>query len=117
LIFQEHLNQEHPNPVCEFCGEKFNSTIRLDEHKQKECAKITVPCALKDYGCLSSVSRQYFRGKILKIRQQKSIISKSKKVLIIMNRIIFSLVFGRQSFSSITCLFHKEKISKTNFKK
>jgi len=56
LIFQEHLKQEHPNPVCEFCGEKFNSTIRLEEHKQKECTKITVPCPLKDYGCLISVS-------------------------------------------------------------
>ncbi len=80
LIFQEHLNRAHPNPVCEFCGEKFNSTIRLDEHKQKECTKITVPCALKDYGCLTSVSRQYLTRKILNIIQQKSIISKSNRV-------------------------------------
>jgi len=56
LIFQEHLNQEHPNVDCEFCGEKFNSTIGLDEHKQKDCTKITVPCTHKDYGCSEWVS-------------------------------------------------------------
>jgi hypothetical protein len=76
LIFQEHLNQAHPNPVCEFCGEKFNSTIRLGEHKQKECTKITVPCALKDYGCLSSVSWQYSKRRVLKIKEQEAVIYK-----------------------------------------
>jgi len=55
-IFQAHLNQEHQNPICEFCKQTFNSTVRLDEHKQKECTQITIPCALKDYGCLGSVS-------------------------------------------------------------
>ncbi|CAF3244377.1 unnamed protein product, partial [Rotaria sp. Silwood2] len=52
--YEEHLKTTHPNPMCEFCGEILTSTIRLDEHKQKECTKITVPCPLKEYGCLDS---------------------------------------------------------------
>ncbi|CAF1347485.1 unnamed protein product [Rotaria sp. Silwood1] len=39
--YEEHLTTTHSNPICEFCEEKFDSTIRLDEHKQKECIKIT----------------------------------------------------------------------------
>ena len=34
---------------------KFNSTSDLDLHKLNECDKITVSCALKDYGCSKSV--------------------------------------------------------------
>ncbi|CAF5006544.1 unnamed protein product, partial [Rotaria sp. Silwood1] len=54
--YEEHLKTSHPNPICEFCGEQFDSTITLEKHKQKECTKITVACALKEYGCLDSVS-------------------------------------------------------------
>ncbi|CAF4514810.1 unnamed protein product [Rotaria magnacalcarata] len=49
--YEEHLKIKHPNPICEFCEERFNSTIKLAEHKQKECTKITVPCPLKEFGC------------------------------------------------------------------
>ncbi|CAF5003011.1 unnamed protein product, partial [Rotaria sp. Silwood1] len=52
--YEEHLKTSHPNPICEFCGEQFDSTITLEKHKQKECTKITVACALKEYGCLDS---------------------------------------------------------------
>ncbi|CAM4846316.1 unnamed protein product [Rotaria magnacalcarata] len=54
--YEEHLKIKHPNPICEFCGERFNSTARLDEHKKKECTKVTVPCQLKEYGCSKPVS-------------------------------------------------------------
>ncbi|CAF5166975.1 unnamed protein product [Rotaria magnacalcarata] len=54
--YEEHLKIKHPNPICEFCEERFNSTIKLAEHKQKECTKITVPCPLKEFGCSEPVS-------------------------------------------------------------
>ncbi|CAF1516364.1 unnamed protein product [Rotaria sp. Silwood1] len=54
--YEEHLKSFHQNLMCELCDEIFDSTTRLDEHKQKECTKIIVPCALKEYGCLDSVS-------------------------------------------------------------
>jgi TNF receptor-associated factor 2 len=73
--YEEHFNQAHPNPICEFCGEKFNSTIRLDEHKQKECTKITVPCPLKSYGCLDSVYRVQLSDHYLTDIHQKAIIN------------------------------------------
>ncbi len=56
-IFQEHLNQQHQNPICRLCNQTFNSTMRLNEHQQNECTQIIVSCPLKDYGCLHSVSK------------------------------------------------------------
>ncbi|CAM4773217.1 unnamed protein product, partial [Rotaria magnacalcarata] len=35
LLFYEHLKIKCPNPICDFCGEKFNSTIGNDQHRQK----------------------------------------------------------------------------------
>ncbi|CAF2958138.1 unnamed protein product, partial [Rotaria sp. Silwood2] len=81
FIFQEHLKTTHPNPMCEFCGEIFNSTIRLDEHKQKECTKITVPCALKEYGCLDSVYRVQLQEHYLSDIHQKVIISIIRRLM------------------------------------
>ncbi|CAF3031199.1 unnamed protein product [Rotaria sp. Silwood2] len=57
LSFGDHLQQSHPNPSCEYCDTLFNSTNALDYHKLNECDKITVPCALRDYGCVTSVIR------------------------------------------------------------
>ena len=56
FLLQIHLTKEHPNPVCGFCGERFNSSDALEVHHQRTCTKITVPCALKAYGCTSLVS-------------------------------------------------------------
>ncbi|CAF4467068.1 unnamed protein product [Rotaria sp. Silwood2] len=57
--YQEHLDQSHPNPKCEHCGEQFNSVNKLNEHKVLECQKLTIICALKDFGC----NEQIIRGK------------------------------------------------------
>ncbi|UJR26901.1 hypothetical protein I4U23_008211 [Adineta vaga] len=73
--YETHLNKVHPNPICEFCGEKFTSNIRLDEHKQKECPKITVSCPLKDYGCLDSIYRVQLSEHYLSDVHQNAIIN------------------------------------------
>ncbi|UJR26899.1 hypothetical protein I4U23_008209 [Adineta vaga] len=73
--YETHLNKVHPNPICEFCGEKFTSNIRFDEHKQKECPKITVSCPLKDYGCLDSIYRVQLSEHYLSDVHQNAIIN------------------------------------------
>ncbi|CAF4887169.1 unnamed protein product, partial [Rotaria sp. Silwood1] len=77
----EHLKTSHPNPICEFCEEQFDSTIRLEEHKQKECTKITVPCALKEYGCLDSVYRVQLQEHYLSDIHQKTIVNFIRRLM------------------------------------
>ncbi|CAF4728956.1 unnamed protein product [Rotaria socialis] len=72
--YDEHLKSEHPNPMCEFCKERFNSTTRLEEHKQKECTKITVPCPLKEFGCSEPTCRAQLPEHYLTESHQKAII-------------------------------------------
>jgi hypothetical protein len=57
-FFKEHLQKSHPNPPCEYCGRTFDSVNNLDRHKLHDCDKITVACALKEYGCSASVSHE-----------------------------------------------------------
>ncbi|CAF3084046.1 unnamed protein product [Rotaria sp. Silwood2] len=73
--YEEHLKTDHTNPICDFCGEKFSSMMRLDEHKHKECTKIRVPCALKEDGCLDSICRGELQEHYLSDIHQKAIIS------------------------------------------
>ncbi|CAF1143767.1 unnamed protein product [Rotaria sordida] len=54
---EDHLQTSHPNPSCEYCGMTCNSTNDLGIHKLNYCDKITICCALKDYGCSTSVIR------------------------------------------------------------
>ncbi|CAF4025181.1 unnamed protein product [Adineta steineri] len=77
--YEEHLIKTHPNPVCEFCQEKFNSTIRLDEHKQKECTKITVSCPLKEYGCAEPILRVQLADHYLTDQHQTAIVNVVKR--------------------------------------
>ncbi len=53
--FKDHLVKAHPNPSCQYCGKKFESTNQLNLHKLNDCDKITVSCPLKMYGCSDSV--------------------------------------------------------------
>ncbi|CAF3970859.1 unnamed protein product [Rotaria sordida] len=57
VIWSDHLQTSHPNPSCEYCGMTCNSTNDLGIHKLNYCDKITICCALKDYGCSTSVIR------------------------------------------------------------
>jgi hypothetical protein len=50
-FLQDHLQKTHPNPACEHCGKLFDSANSLDLHTLNDCDKITVSCALKDFGC------------------------------------------------------------------
>ncbi|CAF3794705.1 unnamed protein product [Rotaria sp. Silwood1] len=79
--YEEHLKTSHPNPICEFCGEQFDSTITLEKHKQKECTKITVACALKEYGCLDSVYRVQLQEHYLSDIHQKTIVNFIRRLM------------------------------------
>ena len=50
---KDHLQKSHPNPVCEYCGKKFDSTNSLDSHKLIKCVEMIVSCPLKDLSCFS----------------------------------------------------------------
>ncbi|UJR22218.1 hypothetical protein I4U23_025282, partial [Adineta vaga] len=49
--YETHLQQAHTNPICEYCNKSFDSINNLELHQAKDCSEITIPCALKDYGC------------------------------------------------------------------
>ncbi|CAF3614504.1 unnamed protein product, partial [Rotaria sp. Silwood1] len=76
-----HLQESHQNPSCECCGMKFNTTNDLDYHKLNECTKITVPCALKDYGCLTSVVRVEIGEHYKSEEHQSAIINFIRRIL------------------------------------
>ncbi|CAF1258259.1 unnamed protein product [Rotaria sordida] len=56
-IYQNHLDQNHPNPICHACNQKFNSVNNLDRHIQYHCEKIIVDCPLKEFGCQEMILR------------------------------------------------------------
>ncbi|CAF3665215.1 unnamed protein product [Rotaria sp. Silwood1] len=60
---------------------KFNTTNDLDYHKLNECTKITVPCALKDYGCLTSVVRVEIGEHYKSEEHQSAIINFIRRIL------------------------------------
>ncbi|CAF1099435.1 unnamed protein product [Rotaria sp. Silwood1] len=73
--YQDHLNQIHPNPICDYCGEKFSSINDLDRHKQYDCEKITVYCSLKKFGCEEMILRINLRQHYLSEHHQKTLIN------------------------------------------
>ncbi|CAF1368354.1 unnamed protein product [Rotaria sp. Silwood1] len=60
---------------------KFNTTNDLDYHKLNECTKITIPCALKDYGCLTSVVRVEIGEHYKSEEHQSAIINFIRRIL------------------------------------
>lgn len=75
VSFKNHVNQIHPNPVCEYCGKKFDSVSTLDSHKLTECDKITVFCALKNFGCSDSMIRNQMSNHYMTEQHQNAIIT------------------------------------------
>ncbi|CAF1195069.1 unnamed protein product [Rotaria sordida] len=55
--YQEHLDQHHSNPICEYCNQQFASVENLNEHKISTCENIFVNCLLKDFGCHEQIHR------------------------------------------------------------
>ncbi|CAF3622445.1 unnamed protein product [Rotaria sp. Silwood1] len=55
--YQEHLDQIHRNPKCEYCHEQCDSVENLNEHQVLKCEKIIVNCLLKDFGCYEQIRR------------------------------------------------------------
>jgi len=72
--YEEHLKSLHPNPACPFCQTQFDSIDRLEMHKKLECTQITIPCALKEYGCVDSVLRVEMAQHYLTINHQNAIV-------------------------------------------
>jgi hypothetical protein len=54
-LSQEHLDQAHPNPQCDYCHEQFTSINQLNQHQASQCQKITIDCFLKTFGCHQQV--------------------------------------------------------------
>ncbi|CAF4868465.1 unnamed protein product, partial [Rotaria socialis] len=114
--YEEHLKSTHPNPMCEFCKERFNSTTRLEEHKQKECTKITVPCPLKEFGCSEPVCRAQLPEHYLTESHQKAIIKairllKAKALNEPYERVLGMDIDNGQSASSTMMTTTSENIS------
>ncbi|CAF2951584.1 unnamed protein product [Rotaria sp. Silwood2] len=40
--YQEHLDQHHPNPICENCNQQYASVEKLNEHKISTCENIFI---------------------------------------------------------------------------
>ncbi|CAF4204354.1 unnamed protein product [Rotaria sp. Silwood2] len=55
--YQEHLDQHHPNPICENCNQQYASVEKLKEHKISTCENIFGNCLLKDFGCHEQIHR------------------------------------------------------------
>ncbi|CAF0983907.1 unnamed protein product [Rotaria sp. Silwood1] len=72
--YQNHLNQSHSKPICEYCKEEFNSTNNLNEHKLFRCKQITTDCLLKDYGCNEQILRCEMASHYLSKQHQDSVI-------------------------------------------
>jgi hypothetical protein len=56
---QEHLDTSHKNPLCEQCGEEFNSVDSLIQHNSV-CERVPIDCALKQYGCNEQVFIEFY---------------------------------------------------------
>ncbi|CAF1098343.1 unnamed protein product [Adineta steineri] len=54
--YQEHLDQFHPTPKCQYCNQQFDSHNKLNEHQLSQCRKVTVDCLLKDFGCSEQIT-------------------------------------------------------------
>lgn len=65
----------HPNPDCEYCGEKFDSMYRLDQHKVINCNKITESCVLKGFGCSVPIVRSQISDHYMSKQHQNAIIN------------------------------------------
>ncbi|CAF1180650.1 unnamed protein product [Rotaria sp. Silwood1] len=48
--YEEHLNNVHLNPFCEYCGKECKTVDFLTEHTSM-CKNAIVDCVLKLYGC------------------------------------------------------------------
>ena len=75
ISFQTHLIENHPNPSCDFCGQKCNSISELDLHKLNDCDKVTVPCGLVNFGCSSQVNRKDMFQHYLTVEHQVAIMT------------------------------------------
>ncbi|CAF4703091.1 unnamed protein product, partial [Rotaria sp. Silwood2] len=74
-IYQNHLDQNHQNPTCDSCGQKFNSVNDLDRHIQYDCEKTTVDCPLKQIGCQEMVLRLHLAEHYISDQHQRVLVN------------------------------------------
>ncbi|UJR22219.1 hypothetical protein I4U23_025283 [Adineta vaga] len=73
--YETHLQQAHTNPICEYCNKSFDSINNLELHQAKDCSEITIPCALKDYGCTTFVRQVDMLGHYKSMEHQMAVIA------------------------------------------
>ncbi|CAF3069989.1 unnamed protein product, partial [Rotaria sp. Silwood2] len=73
--YQEHLDQCHRNPKCNYCDEQFISVNQLNQHKTFQCRQITVECLLKHFGCYQQILRCELTNHYQSKQHQDSIVN------------------------------------------
>ncbi|CAF1439818.1 unnamed protein product, partial [Rotaria sp. Silwood1] len=73
--YQEHLDQSHHNPKCNYCDEQFISVNQLNQHKTFLCRKITIECLLKHFGCNQQILRCELANHYQSKQHQDSIVN------------------------------------------
>ncbi|CAF4231106.1 unnamed protein product, partial [Adineta steineri] len=73
--YQEHLDQFHPNPKCQYCNQQFDSHNKFNEHQLSQCQKDTVDCLLKDFGCSEQITRDTNEAHYLTQQHQDAILN------------------------------------------
>lgn len=72
--YEQHLINNHPNSICEFCNNKFEKYDELIYHKQKICPNMFVPCPLTRFGCPNNILRSSMHEHYLTSIHQSSVL-------------------------------------------
>ncbi|CAF0863262.1 unnamed protein product [Adineta steineri] len=87
--YQNHLDETHPNPICDYCNEQHTSVNDLNRHIFYNCTKVLIFCPLKSVGCDEKIPRENLRKHYLTEQHQitliKFLLNKNLKSSIFMN--------------------------------
>ncbi|CAF3315457.1 unnamed protein product [Rotaria sp. Silwood2] len=92
--YQKHLDENHSNLKCEYCGKEFNSVNKCNEHKISECEKLIVDCILKDFGCNEQIIRVKIKDHYLTEKHQHAIMKLVRQILLQLS--------GRQVYNNLS---------------
>ncbi|CAF3498906.1 unnamed protein product [Rotaria sp. Silwood1] len=105
-IYQNHLDQNHLNPSCDCCNQKFNSVNDLDRHIQYDCEKVTVDCPLKEFGCQTMILRINLTQHYLSEQHQNVLTNIARNL----KSIFSNVMYNHLQISSQTTIDHRQMI-------
>ena len=59
FLRQDHLDRDHPTPLCPQCGDQCSSLDEFHRHTRLSCLRTTVSCLLTDFGCHQRVLTEH----------------------------------------------------------